>query len=383
MCSRLVGSNMANIVLDQLGFAYPGASEPTLLPLSVEIKDGEAFALLGASGAGKTTLLNLLSGLLVPTTGRILFDGIDVSSQSGSARNLAQVFQFPVLYESLTIADNLAFPLRARQAVNGFSAADIASRVAQIAAELEITNLLKRKPKTLSLFQKQLVAIGRALMRPDVSVVLLDEPLTAVEPRTKWQLRQSLKRLQEELGVTMIYVTHDQTEALTFADRVAVMADGKILQTASPQAVYEHPAHEFVGFFIGSPGMNFVAIDAATPAPMYAANGVDKSIQRIGFRPEWARLQNPSINHRSAAVYWSGTVTHCQILGTQDGAPVGITTLASAAGELKVRGILSATVGEEVGVVVDRYVSFREEQYVATHFAQSGVEQFAHSAGNE
>ena len=121
----------------------------------------------------------------MPTTGRILFDGVDVSSQSGSQRNLAQVFQFPVLYESLTIADNLAFPLRARKAVNGFSAADIASRVAKIAGELEIENLLKRKPKTLSLFQKQLVAIGRALMRPDVSVVLLDEPLTAVEPRTK------------------------------------------------------------------------------------------------------------------------------------------------------------------------------------------------------
>ena len=113
-----------------------------------------------------------------------------------------------MLYESLTIADNLAFPLRARKAVNGFSAADIQSRVAKIAGELGIENLLKRKPKTLSLFQKQLVAIGRALMRPDVSVVLLDEPLTAVEPRTKWVLRQSLKRLQQELGVTMIYVTH-------------------------------------------------------------------------------------------------------------------------------------------------------------------------------
>ena len=374
---------MANIVLDQLGFAYPGALEPTLLPLSVEIRDGEAFALLGASGAGKTTLLNLLSGLLVPTTGRILFDGVDVSSQSGSQRNLAQVFQFPVLYESLTIADNLAFPLRARKAVNGFSAADIASRVAKIAGELEIENLLKRKPKTLSLFQKQLVAIGRALMRPDVSVVLLDEPLTAVEPRTKWQLRQSLKRLQEELGVTMIYVTHDQTEALTFADRVAVMADGKILQTASPQEVYEHPAHEFVGFFIGSPGMNFVAIDSATPAPMYAASGVDQSAQRIGFRPEWARLESPSMNGPSSAVHWPARVTHCQILGTQDGLPVGITTLASEAGELKVRGAINMGVGDDIKVTVDRFVSFSDEQYIATHYAQSSTGQLANSVGDE
>ncbi|MDG1123685.1 MAG: ABC transporter ATP-binding protein [Pseudomonadales bacterium] len=374
---------MANIILDELGFAYPGALEPTLLPLSVEIKDGEAFALLGASGAGKTTLLNLLSGLLVPTTGRILFNGVDVSSQSGSERNLAQVFQFPVLYESLTIADNLAFPLRARKAVNGFSAVDIASRVAKIAGELEIENLLKRKPKTLSLFQKQLVAIGRALMRPDVSVVLLDEPLTAVEPRTKWQLRQSLKRLQEELGVTMIYVTHDQTEALTFADRVAVMADGKILQTASPQEVYEQPAHEFVGFFIGSPGMNFVAIDSAIPAPMYAASGVDQFAQRIGFRPEWARLEHPPMTHPLSAVHWLGRVTHCQILGTQDGVPVGITTLASEVGELKVRGAINATVGEEIMVVVDRCVSFCAEHYVATHYAQSSTSQLTNPVGNE
>ena len=374
---------MANIILDELGFAYPGALEPTLQPLSVEIKDGEAFALLGASGAGKTTLLNLLSGLLVPTTGRILFNGVDVSSQSGSERNLAQVFQFPVLYESLTIADNLAFPLRARKAVNGFSAVDIASRVAKIAGELEIENLLKRKPKTLSLFQKQLVAIGRALMRPDVSVVLLDEPLTAVEPRTKWQLRQSLKRLQEELGVTMIYVTHDQTEALTFADRVAVMADGKILQTASPQEVYEQPAHEFVGFFIGSPGMNFVAIDSAIPAPMYAASGVDQFAQRVGFRPEWARLEHPPMTHPLSAVHWLGRVTHCQILGTQDGVPVGITTLASEVGELKVRGAINATVGEEIMVVVDRCVSFCAEHYVATHYAQSSTSQLANPVGNE
>jgi glycerol transport system ATP-binding protein len=374
---------MANIILDELGFAYPGALEPTLLPLSVEIKDGEAFALLGASGAGKTTLLNLLSGLLVPTTGRILFNGVDVSSQSGSERNLAQVFQFPVLYESLTIADNLAFPLRARKAVNGFSAVDIASRVAKIAGELEIENLLKRKPKTLSLFQKQLVAIGRALRRPDVSVVLLDEPLTAVEPRTKWQLRQSLKRLQEELGVTMIYVTHDQTEALTFADRVAVMADGKILQTASPQEVYEQPAHEFVGFFIGSPGMNFVAIDSAIPAPMYAASGVDQFAQRIGFRPEWARLEHPPMTHPLSAVHWLGRVTHCQILGTQDGVPVGITTLASEVGELKVRGAINATVGEEIMVVVDRCVSFCAEHYVATHYAQSSTSQLTNPVGNE
>lgn len=359
---------VANITLEELSFTYPGAAQPTLLPISAEIKDGEAFALLGASGAGKTTLLNLLSGLLVPTTGRILFDGVDVSEQSGSQRNLAQVFQFPVLYESLTVADNLAFPLSARKADNGLSGSDIKARVAKIAGELDIEHLLKRKPKALSLFQKQLVAIGRALVRPDVSVVLLDEPLTAVEPRTKWQLRQSLKRLQQELGVTMIYVTHDQTEALTFADRVGVMADGNILQTASPQEVYEHPAQEFVGFFIGSPGMNFVDITPGAGGNVYSHHGVASTAQRLGFRPEWAKLVKGAVAPELSKVSWSGTVTLSQVLGTQDGQPVGITTVMGDAGELKVRGPITGTSGDKVVVVLDRFISFSNEKYMASHY---------------
>ena len=226
---------MARIRLHEISFTYEGASEPALLPISLDINDGEAFSLLGASGAGKTTLLNLLSGILRPTKGRVFFDDVDVTELPGRDRHLAQVFQFPVLYQSMNVAQNLSFPLKTRDA--SMSHADIHERVITIARELEIESILNRSANAISLFEKQLVAIGRALVRPDVSLVLLDEPLTAVEPSIKWRLRQTLKRVQEELGVTMIYVTHDQTEALTFAERVSVLADGQILQTGTPQAV--------------------------------------------------------------------------------------------------------------------------------------------------
>ena len=209
---------MAKISLDDLSFSYPGAQTETLSKLNLSIANGEAHALLGASGAGKTTLLNILSGLLVPTGGALRFDDLDVSHQQGRERNVAQVFQFPVLYESLSVADNLAFPLKTRK----MQPEAIKQRLDYICSELGLNDLRKAKPAGLSLFQKQLVAVGKALVRPDVSMVLLDEPLTAVEPRIKWRLRQTLRRVQADLKVTMIYVTHDQTEALTFADRVSV-----------------------------------------------------------------------------------------------------------------------------------------------------------------
>ena len=169
---------MARIRLHEISFTYEGASKPALLPISLDINDGEAFSLLGASGAGKTTLLNLLSGILRPTKGRVFFDYVDVTELPGRDRHLAQVFQFPVLYQSMNVAQNLSFPLKTRDA--SMSHADIHERVITIARELEIESILNRSANAISLFEKQLVAIGRALVRPDVSLVLLDEPLTAV-----------------------------------------------------------------------------------------------------------------------------------------------------------------------------------------------------------
>ena len=333
---------MARITLENIGFRYPGATRDTLHGLNLDIANGEAHALLGASGAGKTTLLNLLSGLLSPTAGKLLFDGQDVSRLAGRARDVAQVFQFPVLYESLTVAENLAFPLRTR----GVAAAEASDRVDYLCDELAISELRARKPNRLSLFEKQLVAMGKALVRADLSLVLLDEPLTAVEPRIKWRLRQTLRKVQEDLGVTMIYVTHDQTEALTFADRVSILTAGGILQTGTPAEIYRSPGHEFVGHFVGSPGMNFIP-----SAALEVSLG-----ERLGFRPEWAMLDD------SGPV--PGVVTRIRVQGTRDSTPHGLVTLSTEHGELSVRGAVDVEVGTNTALRVNRYVAFAGQRKV-------------------
>jgi len=333
---------VARVTLDDVAFRYPGATQYALNDLSLEIANGEAHALLGASGAGKTTLLNLLSGLLSPTAGKLLFDGRDVSNTAGRARNVAQVFQFPVLYESLSVEENLAFPLKSR----GVTATAISERVNYICDELAISELRGRKPNKLSLFEKQLVAVGKALVRADLSLVLLDEPLTAVEPRIKWRLRQTLRKVQEDLGVTMIYVTHDQTEALTFADRVSVLTADGILQTGTPAEIYQAPGHEFVGHFVGSPGMNFV--------PNTALN-VSLG-ERVGFRPEWADLDDNGP--------LQGVVARTRIEGTRDSVSYGLVTLATEHGALSVRCATDVEVGTKTALRVHRYVAFAGQHKV-------------------
>lgn len=282
---------MAEVRLDRLSFRYPGAAADTLSGLSLDVVRGEAHALLGSSGAGKSTLLNLLAGLLPAPAGSILFDGSDVGNLPPWARKVTQVFQFPVLYEAMTVAENLRFPMR------GLPPAEQHARLAEIAEQLSVNHLLDRRPVALTLVEKQLVAIGKALTRPDVSLVLLDEPLTAAEPAHKWRLRQTLKSVQRKLGATMIYVTHDQTEALTFADRVSVLHEGRILQTATPRELLEEPAHEHVGYFVGSPGMNLLEgeirrgecmVGGRRIGALRAADGPC----RFGFRPEWATLSS-------------------------------------------------------------------------------------------
>ncbi|MFT4769874.1 MAG: glycerol transport system ATP-binding protein [Glaciecola sp.] len=351
---------MARISLENLGFTYPGADAATLSELNLSIADGEAHALLGASGAGKTTLLNILSGLLTPTSGALRFDEQDVSRQSGRLRNVAQVFQFPVLYESLSVAENLAFPLKTRKA----SPSVTAERLDYICNELDIESLRGLKPAALSLFQKQLVAVGKALIRPDVSMVLLDEPLTAVEPRTKWRLRQTLRRVQADLKVTMIYVTHDQTEALTFADRVSVLTAGGILQTGTPEQVYSSPEHEFVGHFVGSPGMNFL------PARALGVAGAE----RAGFRPEWAILRTantaiPSLPTCTPATgHLSCRVLRVRVQGAQAGKPFGLLTLATAHGEVAVRGEFpdaAVSVGDTLDMQVTRCIGYSDQRKVS------------------
>jgi len=273
---------MARIDLD-LAHAYkphPQADDDyALLPLKMSFRDGGAYALLGPSGCGKTTMLNIVSGLLAPSHGTVRFDGVDVTRRSPQERNIAQVFQFPVIYDTMTVADNLAFPLRNR----GVAPERIKQRVGQVAEMLELSGQLHQRAAGLSADAKQKISLGRGLVREDVSAVLFDEPLTVIDPYLKWQLRRKLKQIHHELKLTLIYVTHDQVEALTFAEEVVVMTRGRAVQVGSADALFERPQHTFVGHFIGSPGMNFLP---AALSPLPAPPGA----KTLGVRPEHVAL---------------------------------------------------------------------------------------------
>jgi glycerol transport system ATP-binding protein len=249
---------MARIELREIAHSYsahPGDDTDYALKHIHNVwDDGGAYALLGPSGCGKTTLLNVISGLLTPSKGRVLYDGRDVTLLPPEKRNIAQVFQFPVLYDTMSVFDNLAFPLRNRKVAVG----DIERRVHEIADILDLTPYLKKKAAGLAADAKQKISLGRGLVRSDVAAILFDEPLTVIDPQLKWHLRRKLKEIHEHLKLTMIYVTHDQVEALTFADRVLVMYEGELVQVGTPQELFENPRHKFVGYFIGSPGMNFL-----------------------------------------------------------------------------------------------------------------------------
>src|SRR5215475_9227055 len=303
---------MARIDLVDLAHSYNGnAADPqslALKPVTMTWRQGGAYALLGPSGCGKTTLLNLISGIVTPSRGQILFDGVDITKLSTRERNIAQVFQFPVIYDTMTVGQNLAFPLKNR----GVPKAEIDARVAEIARLLDLTPDLKRKATRLTADAKQKISLGRGLVRSDVAAVLFDEPLTVIDPELKWQLRSKLKALHRELDLTMIYVTHDQTEALTFADTVVVMHDGRVVQSGTPAELFDKPAHTFVGYFIGSPGMNIVKaevsgrearIDGHTIALKRSYDVLPSGAKiEIGVRPEFVDVAAPAPGLLSANI---------------------------------------------------------------------------------
>jgi glycerol transport system ATP-binding protein len=247
---------MARITLKSLKHSYRAkprdADDWALKQLDIEWQDGGAYALLGPSGCGKTTLLNIISGLVRPTEGRVLFNDVDLTDVPTDKRQIAQVFQFPVVYDTMTVYDNLAFPLRNR----GLPEPEVDAKVTAIARMLDLHGTLGRRASGLTADGKQKISLGRGLVRSDVNVIMFDEPLTVIDPHLKWQLRSKLKELHQRIGRTMIYVTHDQTEALTFAEKVVVMLEGTVVQIGSPVELFERPRHTFVGHFIGSPGMN-------------------------------------------------------------------------------------------------------------------------------
>lgn len=332
---------MAEIELRQLAHSYkkdPRHREDYALPgLQMTWRNGGAYALLGPSGCGKTTLLNIISGLVKPSRGQVLFDGRDVTQLPPERRNIAQVFQFPVIYDTMSVFDNMAFPLRNR----GWQETEIKKRVLSVAEMLDLTSSLSDKARNLGADAKQKISMGRGLVRPDVAAILFDEPLTAIDQHLKWELRRKLKEIHRQLKLSLIYVTHDQVEAMTFADEVVVMYNGEIVQQGTPQELFERPAHTFVGYFVGSPGMNLlpcqltqtgVTIEgqaiAVEPRELKAAQVAGGAIT-LGIRPEFVTLALEKSPHSLAA-----KVEQIEPLGTH-------TLLIARIGEQKITAKLA------------------------------------------
>ena len=265
-------------------------------------EEGSANALLGPSGCGKTTVLNIISGLLQPTIGQIMYDGRDVTDLPPEKRHIAQVFQFPVVYDTISVYRNLAFPLKNA----GLPKNEIKQKVERVAEILDLTEVLNISAGRVSQANKQKVSLGRGIIREDTVAILFDEPLTVIDPKEKYILRRKIREVQKNLNITTIYVTHDQHEALTFADKVTVIKDGRIIQTGSPKDLHAEPASPFIGYFIGSPGMNL--LDCALNAeglefdefvlPLSAdvkarLNGTGPQLQ-FGIRPEFILSSNES-----------------------------------------------------------------------------------------
>ena len=287
---------MHSVSVKDLNLSF--GSVDVLQNLNIDINDGEFLVLLGSSGCGKSTLLNCIAGLLDITDGQVFIKGRNVTWDEPSKRGIGMVFQSYALYPQMSVEGNLSFGLKNAK----MPAAEIAKRVNRAAEILQIGPLLKRKPAALSGGQRQRVAIGRALVR-DVDVFLFDEPLSNLDAKLRADLRVELKQLHRQLKNTMIYVTHDQVEAMTLADRIAIMRDGAIQQLDSPGEIYNRPVNRYVADFIGSPAMNFLngkvgnkgltIGDATLPVKGYNAQGkLPNGKVIVGVRPEHVATGN-------------------------------------------------------------------------------------------
>ncbi len=246
---------MATVTYDAATRTYPGNPTPSVDALNIDIEDGEFLVLVGPSGCGKSTSLRMLAGLEEVTSGRILIGDQDVTGATPKERDIAMVFQNYALYPHMSVADNMAFALK----IAGKDKGEIRERIDEAAKVLDLTEFLDRKPKALSGGQRQRVAMGRAIVRQP-QVFLMDEPLSNLDAKLRVQTRTQIASLQRRLGVTTVYVTHDQTEAMTMGDRIAVLKDGRLQQCATARETYDRPANVFVAGFIGSPAMNLVRV---------------------------------------------------------------------------------------------------------------------------
>lgn len=319
---------MASIHLDNVGHIYNGRDGYALEKADTRFADGKSYALLGPSGCGKTTMLNIISGLLTPSDGRVLLAEKDVTKITAARRNIAQIFQFPVVYLSKTVYGNLAFPLKCR----GWEERAIRNRVHEVAELLELTAHLDRSARHLGADEKQLISLGRGLVRDDVAALLMDEPLTVIDPQRKFDLRRRIKQANQKTRHTVLYVTHDQNEAMSFADEILVMRAGRVVQRGTPEELFERPQDTYVGNFIGSPGMNFipakfsgglVLVNGHVALPDAAGRGLTEACDiALGIRPEYlalARHGQAAVPATLVAVQDQGAVRVIELLLGKDG----------------------------------------------------------------
>src|SRR3954466_1720859 len=285
---------MATVTFDKATRIYPGGDKPAVDGLDIEIEDGEFLVLVGPSGCGKSTSLRMLAGLEDVNGGSIHIGDRDVTHLPPKDRDIALVFQNYALYPHMTVADNMGFALK----IAGVNKAEIRQKVEDAAKILDLTDYLERKPKALSGGQRQRVAMGRAIVRQP-AVFLMDEPLSNLDAKLRVQTRTEIAALQRRLGTTTVYVTHDQVEAMTMGDRVAVLKDGLLQQVDTPRNLYDRPVNEFVAGFIGSPAMNLVSVSLTEGGAMLAGHPVPLPravvaalaeeggrTATLGFRPE-------------------------------------------------------------------------------------------------
>jgi multiple sugar transport system ATP-binding protein len=346
---------MTSVLVKDVSLNF-GAVE-VLKSLNLDVTEGEFIVLLGPSGCGKSTLLNCIAGLLDVSAGQIFINGKNVTWEEPKDRGIGMVFQSYALYPQMSVEGNLSFGLKNA----GLPKDEIARRIARAASILQIEPLLKRRPAALSGGQRQRVAIGRALVR-DVDVFLFDEPLSNLDAKLRSELRVEIKRLHQKLGNTMIYVTHDQIEAMTLADRIAVMKGGLIQQLDAPQAIYGKPVNRFVAGFIGSPGMNFLEgrLEPRDGQPRFVADGLDiplatYAFDAAGFRPGPAvfgmRPEHVGLNSGTGWPFSSATTVEVV-------EPMGSDTLvwARLAGQnftVRVSSERAPTVGDQIVIGFD------------------------------
>jgi len=305
--------NTPSVECLNLSKIYPGASAPVIDGLNLQVQQGELLVMVGPSGCGKSTVLRMIAGLETISAGELRINGRRVNELEPKARDVAMVFQDYALYPHMSVRDNLAFPLKMRR----IPAAEQTKKITRVADMLQLGELLERKPAQLSGGQRQRVAMGRALIR-EASVFLLDEPLSNLDAKLRVQVRAEIAELQRQLGATMLYVTHDQTEAMTLGQRVAVFNQGKLQQIASPRELYDAPANTFVAGFIGQPPMNLIPADLL-PSTLAGERGSNIT---VGIRPENLRITHanePGLPVNVDMIEFLGheTLVHAHIENTQ------------------------------------------------------------------